>query len=418
MLESVSLFVAKTIASYAFQKGLNHFFENMGSFENRLSKVIDLTIEEFKAENPIPDEDEKFVFYDSQIIVDELLKYRFFGSTGYQLDEARISSELNKNSNIIQPEKKQLESFLEIFEQKIQKDDQLKKLAVDENYKSEIFNISDKIDTLLIKLSEEHSRTLKEINQRQENYLTNLDSLLKDNYSPFERLMFKEIFLEKWKSLEKEVETLNLVKKEREKLLSALHKGEYENAEKNLISITNKEAYELSKTIYELGNVYFIQHKLNKALECFQKASELNPSEPAYLTEIGNIYSIIGNLKKAYEFQLRAFTLARKQLETDHPNIGLILNFIGIICSKKGQHNEAIEYFLSALSILEKHIKFDHPSIGSIYNNLGIEYETIGEKEKAIHYTENALKSFQNFSGKEDDPTVQLLEEGLRKLKK
>lgn len=149
MLESVSLFVAKTIASYASQKGLNRFFENIGSFENRLSKVIDVTIEEFKAENPIPDEDEKFAFYDSQIIVDELLKYRFFGSTGYQLDEARISSELNKNSNIIQPEKKQLESFLEIFDQKIQEDDQLKKLAVDENYKFEIFNISDKIDTLL-----------------------------------------------------------------------------------------------------------------------------------------------------------------------------------------------------------------------------------------------------------------------------
>lgn len=273
MLESVSLFVAKTIASYASQKGLDHFFENMGSFENRLSKVIDVTIEEFKAENPIPDEDHKFAFYDSQIIVDELLKYRFFGSTGYQLDEARISSELNKNSNIIQPEKKQLESFLEIFEQKIQKDDQLKKLAVDENYKSEIFNISDKIDTLLIKLSEEHSKTLKEINQRQENYLANLDSLLKDNCSPIERLMFKEIFIEKWKSLEKEVETLNLIKKEKEKLLSALRKGEYENAEKSLISITNKEAYELSKTIYELGNIYFIQHKLNKALECFQKAS-------------------------------------------------------------------------------------------------------------------------------------------------
>jgi len=258
----------------------------------------------------------------------------------------------------------------------------------------------------------------KIISQRQEKYLKNLNSFLKENYTPFERLMFKEIFLEKWKNLEKEVETLNLTKKQKEKLLSDLHKGEYKNAEKRLISITNKEAYELSKTIYELGNIYFIQYKLNKALECFQKASELNPSEPAYLTEIGNIYLMLGDLKKAYEFQLRAFVIAKKQLETDHPNIGLILNCIGIICSKNGQHHEAIEYFLSALSILEKHINFDHPSIGTIYNNLGLEYGTIGEKEKAIHYTEKALKTFRNFSGKEDDPMVQVLKERLNKLKK
>ena len=269
-----------------------------------------------------------------------------------------------------------------------------------------------------IELSQSKEHDAKKLfNQRKEKYLSNLDSLLKDKYSPFDRLMFKEIFIKKWESLEKEVETLNLNKKEKVKLLSALRKGEYENAEKSLISITNKEAFELSRTIFETGNIYFIQHKLNKALECFQKASEFNPAEPAIFYEIGNIYFLLDDLKKAFEFQLRALTIAKRKYGDDHPTIGSILNSIGNICSKKGQHQDAIQYYLESLTMTEKYIKFDHPSIGSIYNNLGIEYEAINEKEKAILYTEKALKTFKNFAGKENDSFVQSLKEKLRKLK-
>ena len=273
------------------------------------------------------------------------------------------------------------------------------------------------IDYLWEKYKKGGAEEQKRIKLRQEKYLANLDTLLKANYGPFERLMFKQTFLEKWENLEKEVQTLSMIKTEKEELLSALHKGEYDNAEKTLISLTNREAHELSKTIYELGNIYFIQHKLDRALDCFQKASQFSPNETAYLTEIGNIYFIINDLKKAWEFQLRALKAAKKQIGTDHPNIGLILNYIGMICSKNGQHNDAIEYYLSALSILEKYIKFDHPSIGSVYNNLGLEYEAIGDKENAINYTEKALKTYRGFSGKDDDSIVQGLKDRLKDLK-
>jgi len=160
MLETVGMFVAKSIASYAVEKGLNSLFSNQQDFEKRLSVIINQTIEDFKTKNPIPETDGKFPFYDSQIMIDEFLKFRFFNNQGYQLDETNIANALDKNPNIIRPEKQQITSFLEIFEQNIQSDDELKKLEIDETYKSEIFNISTKIDSLFDKLVDELSKKL------------------------------------------------------------------------------------------------------------------------------------------------------------------------------------------------------------------------------------------------------------------
>ncbi|RLB59084.1 MAG: hypothetical protein DRG80_06610 [Deltaproteobacteria bacterium] len=93
------------------------------------------------------------------------------------------------------------------------------------------------IDYLWEKYKKGGAEEQKRIKLRQEKYLANLDTLLKANYGPFERLMFKQTFLEKWENLEKEVQTLSMIKMEKEELLSALHKEEYDNAEKTLISL-------------------------------------------------------------------------------------------------------------------------------------------------------------------------------------
>jgi len=160
---TIGAYVAKTVAPYAAKKAFNSFIKNRKSFEFRLSKVINKTIDEFKSDNPISVDDGKISFYNSQIFFDELLKYKFFSKKGYQLDEERISSKLEKNPNIILPEINQIKSFLIFFEQNIQDDAQLKKLAEDENFKSEIFLFSEKLDKLLDGLSKNPKEIPKEL---------------------------------------------------------------------------------------------------------------------------------------------------------------------------------------------------------------------------------------------------------------
>lgn len=153
MLETIGVFVAKSQASYGFNKGLAKVFKDQKSFVNRLAQVINKTIDQYKQESPIVDKDGKFAFYDSQILLEELLKFRFFSKDGYRLSDDIITEALRDNPKIIPPGKKQLERFLEIFEQNIEADEELKKLEIDENYKAEIFSISDRIDQILEKLT-------------------------------------------------------------------------------------------------------------------------------------------------------------------------------------------------------------------------------------------------------------------------
>jgi len=160
-------FISKTIASYAIKKGLDHLLsEDRESFEKRLSGVIHDTIEEFKKENPIPaSRDGKFPFYESQVMTNELLMYRFFGDEKYPFDHETIKSELRKNPNILPPTKDQLTSFFDIFKRNVEKDGELKICEINENYKAEIFKISDAISKSMNDIFDELRCIHKKIDQ-------------------------------------------------------------------------------------------------------------------------------------------------------------------------------------------------------------------------------------------------------------
>ena len=143
--------VAKTVVSYGLKKGLDAIVnkKNKKKFEKKLIDVINITIEEFSKVNAIPESNGKSPFYQSQIILEELLKHRFFCKSGYKTDDEKILSEFKNNNKFIVPEKEQIHDFLNIFEQNINEDDELKKLAIEENYQEEIFTISDNVYELI-----------------------------------------------------------------------------------------------------------------------------------------------------------------------------------------------------------------------------------------------------------------------------
>ena len=149
MIESIGIFVATKIASYAISKRLDKLFTNRNTFERRLAKVIDRSIDEYHNTFPIPDEDGKFAFYKSQLFVEELLKLRFFGDTAYKVDKSTIIKQISKNKNIILPTREQLSDFLEIFEKHRRADDELKNLEIEKNYKEQIFRNTDKLDQII-----------------------------------------------------------------------------------------------------------------------------------------------------------------------------------------------------------------------------------------------------------------------------
>ncbi|MCH7827078.1 MAG: tetratricopeptide repeat protein [Bacteroidetes bacterium] len=149
----IGAFVAQQIVGYSIDKGLDHVFRKKpNSYKPKLELVINKTIDDFSSEYPIAERDEKFPFYKSQIIIDELLKYRFFKNNNYLLDENRIKQELLINPYILVPKNGEIEIFLQLFEENLKAEKELKPLAVEENYKAEIFNIAQKFTSLFEQL--------------------------------------------------------------------------------------------------------------------------------------------------------------------------------------------------------------------------------------------------------------------------
>ncbi|MBE0392204.1 AVAST type 2 anti-phage system protein Avs2 [Flavobacterium sp. PL002] len=191
-----------TILAYVSLKFIDQFIKEEGygrvrkfffpskSYQNRLIKIISETIDEFKAKNLIEITHPKFPFYHSKILFDELNKYILFNNS--QTDYSSVIELLKNNSNILIPSTSELEMFYGIFKGKINNDNKLKELFIEENYKTKIFdlgeslnNIERKIDIISSMVQTLHSETIFQPDQHwlNEQCESSIDDLGK-RYTP------------------------------------------------------------------------------------------------------------------------------------------------------------------------------------------------------------------------------------------
>lgn len=168
--------ISITIITYVSLKFVDQFIKEEGygrlkklffpskKYQNRLVKIIYEAVEEFEKKNPIGTASNKFPFYHSQILFDELNKFILFNNS--QTDYSSIIELLKTNSNILIPSTNELEAFYGIFTEKINNDNKLKKLFIEENYKTKIFDLGEslnrierKIDTISSTVQTLHSET-------------------------------------------------------------------------------------------------------------------------------------------------------------------------------------------------------------------------------------------------------------------
>lgn len=175
--------VSITIITYVSLKFVDQFIKEEGygrlkkfffptiKYQNRLVEIIYETVEEFEKIKRIETASNKFHFYHSQILFDELNKYILFNNS--QTDYSSVIKLLKTNSNIFIPSTSELETFYGIFTGKINNDNKLKKLFIEENYKAKIFDLGEslnrierKIDTISSTVQTLHSETTFQTNPK------------------------------------------------------------------------------------------------------------------------------------------------------------------------------------------------------------------------------------------------------------
>lgn len=114
---------------------------------NLLRITISNSVIEYEINQETNLENQKIQFYKSQVFFGELCKHVLFSRNPHY---DSLIENFKSNPNIVIPTQEELIEFFSIFINKINENDQLKKLFIDENYKSRIFEI----DTEIKKISQ------------------------------------------------------------------------------------------------------------------------------------------------------------------------------------------------------------------------------------------------------------------------
>ena len=115
-------------------------------YRDELNHIISSTIDAYAAIRPVESAHDTFPFYQSQAIINELVKLGIAESD--EDADKKIEEELAKNEHIIQPKPGDLRLFLDLFYANCTKNEKIQLLHIERFYKEEVFIISQKIDKL------------------------------------------------------------------------------------------------------------------------------------------------------------------------------------------------------------------------------------------------------------------------------
>jgi tetratricopeptide (TPR) repeat protein len=155
------------------------------------------------------------------------------------------------------------------------------------------------------------------------------------------------------------------------------------------------KAADANKSDFDLqiraGALYAQISRPEKAIEFFNKAVALNPSDPEKIRTLGDAFFDIGDFTKSREFYLRVLK--------DKPNDVSILTPLGVtyLAADPSDTEKGIEYLQRVLKIDEKY----QPALV----NLGLAYIKLGDKEKAREIRDrlNAVAPNSDFVSRLDE---------------
>lgn len=148
VVETVVIYVAlKFTDQFLKEEGygrLKRFLFPTKKYNNRLIEVIYDTIEEFEKTHPYDSSNGMFPFYHSKIFFEHLTMFVLFKKG--TLDE--IKGDFDKFPKLIKPTKQDLEEFYSLFAKNTNNDKVLRTTFIEENYKGQIFEITQTINEI------------------------------------------------------------------------------------------------------------------------------------------------------------------------------------------------------------------------------------------------------------------------------
>ncbi|MCF6132175.1 tetratricopeptide repeat protein [Flavobacterium wongokense] len=177
----------------------------------------------------------------------------------------------------------------------------------------------------------------------------------------------------------------------KEKAFIAIKENKYEEAKELLKRSAKDSIQNTSTTFYELGKVSKLQLLYKEALEYFELAARINPSNFDMGMETGNMLLNLGHYDKSISIYERSFSLLTDS-EEDQSRKSYVNNQLGIAYSGIGNYDKAISFYEKTLENDKKLYEEGNVHIGTSYSNLAATFWKKNEFDKSIELSKKALE--------------------------
>lgn len=183
----------------------------------------------------------------------------------------------------------------------------------------------------------------------------------------------------------------------------------------DIIAETGGKTHRLYFTIKnDLASLYFYLGKFKLAeimyLECLEIAISTKHKKSIQVIShnLASVYSNMGYLDKAEDFELRAINSFSNEEEIIDETKGIFLNELGIIYNEKGAYIKAEESYLRALKIVEKKVGQHHVLFATIEQNLADLYDKMGKISQAKVFYTSVSDKMKNIRGRKNSYALSL----------
>ena len=138
--------------------------------------------------------------------------------------------------------------------------------------------------------------------------------------------------------------------------------------------------------------------RLERAIELLESGDGGAAQLAGALFNLGNVYYRERDLVRALGLFERALAI-EEETRPRHPSVAISLSSIGKVLSSTGQHAEARRRLERALDISEKELGLDHPLTATVLSDLASIQQRAGDDAGAREVAERAVMLFDRHEG-------------------
>jgi tetratricopeptide (TPR) repeat protein len=189
----------------------------------------------------------------------------------------------------------------------------------------------------------------------------------------------------------------------------ALYERNYPEAEKQLLVSKEERKKNLDKAQrdyadvnFSLGQTYYEQGKFKDAVDLYQVAANLRPTDSKTLSALAAALEITGDSPKAEDFLKKALAIDEKDFGPSSPEIARRIWELGAFYANHNNFEQCEHYFKRVISVLEKNFGPEYPKLAFHLSNLAMLYMTKGKNFDAESLIKRAVAIQEKAYGSED----------------